>query len=75
MFSCSPEACELGFAIIVDGRALSWAEIKLILRTSQEALPGQVHIAYVIQPTQFVHRQQMTMALSKEKDKLEFAVS
>ena len=75
ILSCSPEACELGFAIIVDGRVLSWAEIKLILRTSQEALPGQVHIAYIVQPTQFVHRQQMTMALSKEKDKLEFAVS
>ena len=47
----------------------------MILRTSQEAMPGQVHVAYVIQPNQFVHKQQISMGLSKEKDKVEFSVS
>lgn len=70
----SPEALELGFALIVDGRSLPWADIKLILRTSQEALPGQVHVAYVLQPTQFVNKKQTSLSLSKEKDKLEFSV-
>jgi hypothetical protein len=70
----SPEASELGFAIIIDGRSLPWSEVKLILRTSQEALPGAIHVAYVLQPSQFVHKQQMSMSLSKEKEKLEFAI-
>ena len=75
VYHCSPEVSELGFVVIVDGRLLTWTEIKLILRTAQEALPGQVQLAYVIQPTQFMHKQQMVMSLSKEKDRLEFGVS
>ena len=61
--------------VIIDGRLLTWADIKLILRTCQEALPGQIHFAYLIQPTQFVNKQQVTMSLSKEKEKTEFNVS
>lgn len=80
MMSCfiyhySLEARELGFTLIIDGRNLSWNDIKLILRTSQEALPGQVHVAYILQPSQFMQKQQLSLSLSKEKDKLEFAVS
>ncbi len=54
---------------------MHWNDVKMILRTSQEALPGQIHIAYIVQPNQFVQKQQISMGLSKEKDKLEFTVS
>ena len=75
LLTFSPEALELGFAVIVDGRWLSWSDIKLILRTSQEALPGQVHVVYVLQPSQFMNKKQVSMSLAKEKEKLEFTVS
>ena len=74
-FYYSIEAQELGFVLVVDGRLLSWSDVKMILRTAQEALPGQVHVAYIIQSNQFVQKQQISMGLSKEKDKVEFSVS
>ncbi|XP_019859647.1 PREDICTED: triple functional domain protein-like [Amphimedon queenslandica] len=70
----SPEALELGFTVIVDGRWLSWPDIKLILRTTQEALPGAVHVAYVLQPNQFMKKKSVSLSLSKERDKLEFTI-
>ena len=40
----------------------------------QEALPGQIHVAYIMQPGQFWQKQQSTRGHNKEKSKLEFTV-
>ena len=41
----------------------------------QEALPGQVHVVYLVQPGQFWQKQQTTRGHNREKAKLEFTVS
>ena len=60
---------------MIDARSLKWDMVKLILRAVQEALPGQVHSVYIVQPSQFMQRKKMGFGHNKEKGKLEFSVS
>ena len=62
---------EYGFSIVLDARTTKWDTMKLILRTLQEALPGQVHVVYTVQSPQYIQKRK----LGKEKGKLEFTVS
>ena len=74
-YSHSAEVRENGFSVIVEARSLQWATVKLILRTVQEALPAQIHAAYILCPAPFLQKRQILTGLSKEKSKLEFTVS
>ena len=72
LFSClsREDVREYGFSIVLDARTTKWDSVKLILRTLQEALPGQVHVVYTVQSPQYIQKRK----LGKEKGKLEFTV-
>ena len=75
LYLLSAEVMENGFSVIVEARGLQWATVKLILRTVQEALPAQIHAAYILCPAPFLQKRQILTGVSKEKSKLEFTVS
>ncbi|CAI8027448.1 Kalirin, partial [Geodia barretti] len=66
---------EYGFSVIVDARHSSWHSTKMVLHSLQEVLPGQVHVAYIIQSSHFWQKQATTRGHNKEKKKnrLEFS--